>query len=198
MAPVGYGAIEYANVDSAQPGTGKQAYRGNVAPTNYKVMVGTHMRNGQPIENGGMLLSGPHGLTHGSFWDGTANTILVCETKESSYASWYDGTLNWLVGNDPNQPRPGIRDQSPWTGASLAINRGYDPAKPGTVAYLKKTLASNSPQNDVWWGPSSDHAGGIVCHVFIDNHTTGITDQCDPEFYRTRHTERKRTEPAPG
>ena len=35
----------------------------------------------------------------------------------------------------------------------------------------------------MWWGPSSDHGGGIVCHVFVDNHTIGITDQCDGATY---------------
>jgi type II secretory pathway pseudopilin PulG len=182
-APAGYGAADYVNVDTEQPGTGRQAYKGNVAPTNYKAMIGTHMRNGAPVENGGMVLSGPHGLAHGKFSDGTSKTILACETKESGYASWYDGTLNWLVGNDPNRPAPSSDDKSPWTAPVVAINRGFDPTKPGSLPYLKKTLTSNSPQNDVWWGPSSDHSGGIVCHVFVDNHCIGITDQCDPETY---------------
>ncbi len=182
-APAGYGAPEYAKVDSKQPGAGSQAFKGMVAPTNYKVMVGTHITDGAPVENGGMLLSGPHGLTHGSFSDGTSKTILACETKEAGYASWYDGTLNWLVGNDPNQPAPSSTDRPPWTAAALAINRGFDPTKPGSIPYLKKTLTTNAPQNDVWWGTSSDHAGGVVCHVFVDNHTIGITDQCDGPTY---------------
>jgi type II secretory pathway pseudopilin PulG len=182
-APAGYGAPEYATVDSDRPGVGKQSFKGMVAPTNYKVMVGTHMTDGAPVENGGMLLSGPLGLTHAKFPDGTSKTILACETKEAGCASWYDGTLNWLVGNDPNQPAPSSTDRPPWTAAALAINRGFDPTKPGSIPYLKKTLTTNAPQNDVWWGPSSDHAGGIVCHVFVDNHTIGITDQCDGPTY---------------
>jgi hypothetical protein len=189
-APTGYGAPEYAK------------RRLKVAPTNYKPMVGTHMADGIPVEDGGMRLTSrtgfkrrdstdrpPNalaqgGLTHGDFTDGGANTILLCETKEASYASWYDGTLNWLVGQDANQPATSQHAYgAPWTGASTAINRGFDPSKPGSLPYLKKSLSSNSPQNDVWWGPSSDHAGGIVCHVFADDHCIGITDQCDPETY---------------
>jgi type II secretory pathway pseudopilin PulG len=182
-APAGYGAPEYATVDSDRAGVGKQSFKGMVAPTNYKVMVGTHMTDGAPVENGAMLLSSKHGLTHGAFSDGTSQTTLACETKESGYASWYDGTLNWLVGNDPNRPAPSSTDKSPWTAADIVINRGFDPRKPGSLPYLKKTLTSNAPQNDVWWGPSSDHAGGIVCHVFVDSHTIGITDQCDAAIY---------------
>jgi competence protein ComGC len=188
-APAGYGAPEYARRRLA------------VAPTNYKPMVGTHMQNGAPVENGGTLLTRPkglshrafadgtanpldqHGLTHGDFADGGANTILICETREASYASWYDGTLNWLVGQDPTRQAPGTNDKPPWTNAVIAVNRGFDPSKSGSVPYLKKSLSSNNPQNDVWWGPSSDHAGGIVCHVFADGHTIAITDECDPQIY---------------
>ncbi len=182
-APAGFGAPEYATVDSKKPGVCNRTFKGMVAPTNYKAMVGTHMRGGAPVENGGMLVSGPHGLTHGSFSDGMAKTILVCETKEAGYASWYDGTLNWLVGNDPNKPAPSSTDKPPWTAADIAINRGFNPRKSGSVPYLKKALTASAPQNDVWWGPSSDHGSGIVCHVFADNHTIGVTDQCDAMIY---------------
>jgi type II secretory pathway pseudopilin PulG len=181
--PTAHGATEYATVDSDRPGTGDRAFKGRVAPTSFKPMVGTHIRGGVPIENGGMLLTGPHGLTHGDFTDGTSKTILVCESKESAYASWYDGTLNWLVGQDPNHAPPGTDDKPPWTGAALALNRGFDPSKPASVPYLRKSLTSNSPRNDVWWGPSSEDPNGVVRHVFVDCHTIGITDQCDPETY---------------
>jgi hypothetical protein len=185
-APPGYGAPEYANVDSNAPGTGSQSFKGRVAPANYKPMVGTHMRNGVPVDNGGMAL-GPIGLTEGAISDGSSRTIFLCETKESGYASWYDGTLNWLVANDPSQSTaPGSStnpDSPPWTSGALALNRGFNPKVSGSVPYLKRTLTANSPINDVWWGPSSDHSGGIVSHVYGDGHTLGVTDQCDAQTY---------------
>jgi prepilin-type N-terminal cleavage/methylation domain-containing protein len=205
-APAGpptYGASEYATVDSNTPGTGSPnpSFKGKVAPTNYKAMVGTHIsKTGTPAkapkENGGMVLTGRSGLTHGAFSDGTSKTILVAETKESSYSSWYDGTLNWLVGNDPNSQSPGTPsgasgDSPPWIPANinLSVNKGYNIALVSSgstlpnVAYLVKANSINTITNDVWWGPSSDHGGGIVCHVFVDNHTIGITDQCDGATY---------------
>jgi type II secretory pathway pseudopilin PulG len=185
-APPGYGAPEYANIDSNAPGTGSQSFKGRVAPTNYKPMVGTHMRNGVPVGNGGMAL-GPVGFTEGAIADGSSKTIFLCETKECGYASWYDGTLNWLVANDPNQPAaPGSSnapDSPPWTNGSLALNRGFNPNVSGSAPYLKRTLTANSPINDVWWGPSSDHSGRIVNHVFGDGHILGVTEECDPEVY---------------
>ncbi len=152
--PTGYGAPEYARVDSDIPGSGTQAFKGKVAVTNYKPMVGTHMKNGVPVGNGGIAV-GPQGFTSNSIKDGLSNTIFFAETRESSYASWYDGTLNWLVANDPNKPAPGASsspDGPPWTNGSVALNRGYDPKTPGSVPYLKKTATANSPLNDVWCG----------------------------------------------
>lgn len=185
-APLACGAPEYAGVDSNTPGSGSQSFKGKVAPTNYKPIVGTHVRSGIPVLNGGMAL-GPTGFTVGAIADGTSKTIALCETKESGYASWYDGTLNWLVATDPNSPAPGMSsapDTPPWRDdAALALNRGFNPAVPGSIPYLKKSLTANSPLNDVWWGPSSDHAEGIISHVFLDGHVIGITDQCDPPTY---------------
>ena len=148
-------------------------------------MVGTHMKNGVPVNNGAFDL-GAKGFTEGCISDGSSKTIFLCETKESGYASWYDGTLNWLVANDPNKVAPGSGanlDSVPWVNASRALNRGFDPKIPGSVPYLKKAITANSPLNDVWWGPSSDHSGGVVNHVFGDGHTFGITDDCDATVY---------------
>jgi len=33
------------------------------------------------------------------------------------------------------------------------------------------------------WGPSSNHAGGIVNHVFCDGHVDGLSDSMDPNVY---------------
>jgi hypothetical protein len=180
--PADQGAPEYAAVDSNMPGNGADSFKGKVAPTCYKPIVGTHMVKGMPAENGGMALTG-NGLTEGKFADGSSKTCLVAESKECGYASWYDGTLNWLVGNDPNRPAPGTDGKPPWTNAAPALNKGYDPTVATSATYLKKTGSANRPQNDIWWGPSSDHAKGIVYHLFVDGHVMGITDACDPATY---------------
>ena len=201
----GYGAPEYATIDSSTPGTGIQAYRGHVAPTNYKAMVGTHISPTGGVggklgvkENGGVSLTAQTGLTVGSFADGTSKTILLAETKESGYSSWIDGSLCWVVGNDPNQVPPGTGnpqnqpDGPPWTTPNIALNRGYNPALAGNTnntipnnPYLlsaKSPIQMQNPQG-MWWGPSSDHGGGIVSHVFCDIHTLGLTDQIDGATY---------------
>jgi len=191
-APAGYGASEYANVDSSTPGTGTQAYKGKVAPTNYKAMVGTHINAKSLKENGGFTYSGNQGLTEGAISDGSSKTIHVSETKESSYAAWYDGAVCWMVGNDPNAAAPGVGaspDSPPWTNPNIAINKGYNPALanqttvPNVVYLAKGKTPIGTMSNDWWWGPSSDHGGGIVSTVYADGHVLGVTDQCDGATY---------------
>ena len=157
------GAPEYASVTSVS---------GKVAPTNYKPIVGTHLVDGVPIENGAMLLTAAKGSTISSFADGMWTTFLVAETKECGYASWYDGTLNWLVTNDPNAAiapgtGSGTAAVAPWTNATVSINVGPTPANPARF-YLPSNLTSNAPINSVNWGPSSDHyMNGVVMHVAL-------------------------------
>ncbi len=185
------GAPEYAGVDSSRPGYGQQAYRGRVAPTNYKAIVGTHItrQNGNlaPLENGIMRLSGATGTKMAEITDGTSKTMLVAETTEWGYASWYDGTLNWLVTNDPNAALPpgkvGAPDQPPWVNAQIGISVGYNPAVPGTMPWLKSGMVSNRTLGNVNWGPSSDHVNGAVMHVFGDDHVIPITNACDAAVY---------------
>jgi prepilin-type N-terminal cleavage/methylation domain-containing protein len=169
------GAPEYASI------------HGNVAPTNYKAIVGTHLVAGVPLENGSMLLTASAGSKIDSFTDGTSKTFLLAETKECGYASWYDGTLNWLVTNDPSAAitpgtGSGAAAKGPWTHAIGSINVGPTPANP-TNYYLPKNLTSNAPLNSVNWGPSSDHSNGAVMHVFADDHVQAVTVLCDAETY---------------
>ncbi len=194
-------STEYAAIDTATPGTGAEKFTGKVAPTNYKAMVGTHICQAAqssgaptsfPLENGAMAISAASGSTISSITDGTSKTFLVSETKELGYCSWYDGTLNWVVGNNPNLGQPGTGTDpntvAPWSGTGVttapgvAINVGPTPANLAT-AYLLKTKYCTPPANNIQWGPSSDHSNGAVMHVFADDHVQAITVLCDPGTY---------------
>ncbi len=194
--PPTYGASEYAGINSSTPGTGTNDYKGKVGITNYKAMVGTHIstKTKQIVENGGFIYSGNQGLTEGAISDGSSKTIFCVETKESSYAAWIDGAVCWLVANDPSAAAPGAStapDSPLWQNPTIAINVGYNlalanvtPVPPNNHFYLPKGKTPiGAMANDWWWGPSSDHGGGIVSHVYGDGHTLGVTDQCDGQTY---------------
>ena len=130
-------STEYAAIDTATPGTGTQKFTGKVAQTNYKAMVGTHICQAAqssgaptsfPLENGAMAISAASGSTISSITDGTSKTFLVSETKELGYCSWYDGTLNWVVGNNPNLGQPGTGTDpntvAPWSGTGVTTAPG--------------------------------------------------------------------------
>jgi hypothetical protein len=199
--PEVYGASEYAAV--VVPVKTPTDYSGKVGITNYKAMVGTHINKSMHlVENGGFVYSGNQGLTEGAISDGSSKTIFCVETKESSYAAWIDGAVCWLVANDPNAttaPGVGGADVAPWDpkNVAIAINVGYNPSLAGVTPippnnhdYLPKAKAPAAASggsmkfaNSWWWGPSSDHGGGIVSHVYGDGHTLGVTDQCDGVTY---------------
>lgn len=190
------GAPEYAKLKSMEPTTGAPpGFVDLPGPTNYKAIVGTHLatagKNAKaPVENGIMLLSARTGATISSISDGTSNTLLVAETRECGYASWYDGTMNWVVTNSPSaKVAPGTNDRPPWINAQIAVNQGCDPAQAKTAAgsagvpYLSSEQSINGIKGNENWGPSSEHTNGAVMHVFADDHVAAITDQCDPQTY---------------
>jgi hypothetical protein len=143
--------------------------------------------------------------------DGASKTPLAGETKEKRISSWYDGTFNWLVGAKHGTtlgaliPVPatlvtttpsnvnGLSVVGKWivgtTGQSSntsghAINVGPSPTTPQAIYMPKNACLDPAVQQyDRLWGPSSDHAGGIVQHVYGDAHVEGITDGIDPNVY---------------
>jgi hypothetical protein len=192
------GAPEYA---SALSGQGV-----NIAPTNYKAMIGTQVLAQHPVEDGGMIMTATRGtsLSTISTGDGTSKTFLCAETAETGYSSWYDGTLCWVVAADPQTSSStpqgtsqngnwGAGSGPPWIAApTISLQSGYNsnlgstPGSGGTSAnhqYLPSSNCSNSPTKGLNWGPSSSHAGNIVMHLFADAHAQGISDGCDPATY---------------
>lgn len=189
----GVGAPEYAVITETTSGA-PAGFVDQPAPTNYKAVVGTHISttgspSKVPLENGAMLLSATTGSTASSISDGLSKTFMVCETKEWGYCSWYDGTLNWVVTNNPNSTAPGTNNLPPWINAVVAINVGYNPALANTAAastnipYLKSSNIYTPMSANENWGPSSDHSNGAVMHVYGDDHVDAITDQCDAQTY---------------
>ncbi len=84
----------------------------------------------------------------------------------------------------------------PSTGTNLgghAINVGHNlpdnatsgaAGVPGNIYYLPSSSVTwPNMSNTRRWGPSSDHGGGIVNHLFGDGHVQQVTDQIDPAVY---------------
>jgi len=175
-----------------------------VALTNYVALAATHMAcmaetitASDTVEKpNGSIVPGA-GLNFRSIADGLSKTLVVGESKEEIYASWYDGSASWGVAAWPNyasQPSKaatvaGVANPNKYwmSNNSLAsLNKGPRPVATDRYALV---ASGNSAIKGVmkggsWeWGPSSEHSGGIVQHVVADGSVQSITDSIDPTVY---------------
>jgi hypothetical protein len=99
--------------------------------------------------------------------------------------SWAGGGNRWTIGTDGTSATGGT-----------ALNYGPT-AKHPTAVFLPTGSFVDSDISKIppgrLWGPSSQHAGGIVNHVYADAHVEAISDQIDPNVYLDRHPQRRRS-----
>jgi hypothetical protein len=123
----------------------------------------------------------------------------LVETKEPAYASWYDGTCAWVVAADPNITngtggKTGVphRDASTnfWrlpaadgkAGSSPGLTINLGPGKP-TASYFYMAKATFGGQDNWSFGPSSDHAGGLILSLFCDGSAHQLSDEIDKDVF---------------
>jgi hypothetical protein len=172
----------------------------SVAISNYVAMTATHLKcaSGEhafPDEfaPNGIIVAWP-AVRNRDVSDGLSNTLMLCESRESRYSSWYDGTVGWVVAADCNGADPTKNANSVWmtTGGS-SIQVGPNRRTP-TVIYLPKSKLSTI-KADREWGPSSEHATRVVNHVYGDDSVHGLNADIDPTVY-LQLTTRAGAEPA--
>ena len=133
----------------------------------------------------------PHkGLSMRSVTDGTSKTVLFCESKEAAYSAWIDGQATWGVGAWPeNIEVPAAQstadgfigfaksDISSITSLAQAAAARHD----YSMIYMEASRFGGS--YDRRFGPSSDHADGVVVHAFADGHVSVIEPHIDRNLY---------------
>jgi prepilin-type N-terminal cleavage/methylation domain-containing protein len=181
----------YAGADTADNG---DYPFGEPALSSYVATAGSHWdtsQSNQFQENGAIGTGGRtrgKGKTIGGLSDGTSKTTLLCETKEEHYSAWIDGQSSWVaatwngvpITRDSNVNTQGVPTYTPQ--AVSAMNYGPTTAdiQAGTEKiYFEGFALSGSGDPNREWGPSSDHAGGVVTHTFGDVHTSSISDSID-------------------
>jgi prepilin-type N-terminal cleavage/methylation domain-containing protein len=112
---------------------------------------------------------------------GTAGTKFQAVCTATSNATAINGQAvagHLIVGTGTS----GGTITPPDAGSSL----NWGPTTTNTLAtYLPLGACAGDPNITVMrlWGPSSNHAGGIVEHVFGDGHVEGMNDSMDPNVY---------------
>lgn len=168
--------------------------RRGVQVTNYVALAATtslHMPD--PSTADGVITPGK-GRKIFSLFDGTSKTLMIAETKEPAFNSWYDGTTAWTTGSpagtvltrSTTAPTRGFLFMS--EGEVSAPQCGPDCLRsdgtPRLYAPNGYTTAGFFGQSgSIAYGPSSDHAGGVVLHSAADASVHLITRDIDPTLY---------------
>jgi prepilin-type N-terminal cleavage/methylation domain-containing protein len=137
------------------------------------------------------------GNSFASFSDGTSKTILLTETREETFTSWYSGFASYGVGAWPNmlgvgEPRgsaaPAAGSTAPitWTlsgvaGGDSSINKG-DRNAANTTKFYQTMSANPHAATARKWGPSSLHPG-VIQAGWGDGRGAVITETVDPDVF---------------
>jgi hypothetical protein len=180
----GIGEPDYASVAPEYQRFSEQYHEyAKVALTNYVAISATHLElvlpsgDGEAKPNGSIFFYSPAGKGPTTIPDGDSHTIIVTETREPGYASWYDGTTSWVVAHDPNSAEPVLRgrrwvcEEAAGCRSSLATSMDEDADGENEAYFYRKRWAGEAPWR---FGPSSMHAGGQVNHLFADGRVLAI------------------------
>jgi prepilin-type processing-associated H-X9-DG protein len=133
----------------------------------------------------------------GSWLDGTMNWLVAARNMDPTSGTaltppvvTYGGvtaTAGWPTASSPYNTAAYAGRLVPNPTASPAgghaINVGSNP--PASIYYIPASMVKWPDQqaNPRRWGPSSDHGGSIVNHLFGDGHVQQVTDSIDPAVY---------------
>jgi len=201
IAITNYNAILGTHIDDIGPAVAPYPLKSASLPNSNNGGMLFRPKDGAPFDIGLKLADIP---------DGLSRTPLVAETRERRFSSWYDGTMNWVVAARHSNPRTGatpisaVSEEPPRIGAppirsrwqigtdgtsatgGTALNYGPAAQNP-TAVYLPTGSLSDPDISGIppgrLWGPSSEHQGGLVNHVFADAHVESISDGIDPNVY---------------
>ncbi len=141
--------------------------------------------------------SGPGGLSlqqrlgFRDFSDGTSKTVQVSEsrinpdTASSFPCRWIMGELMHLASHNGGTYNSAT---GAWSGADtrmILMSGSFTTTVPPTASTIAVGPASLTGMT---WGPSSDHAGKIIGHLFADGHVEFISADIAPNTYHALNT----------
>ena len=132
--------------------------------------------------------------------DGISKSIIACESREREFNAWISGASMWVVVTSPNSLAASsstvglgtdgyiaVKDSGGANvtsdGTGLALNFGSDQATVAPTKKYFKTADWAGGASDRVWGPSSEHAGGVVIHVYADAHAQAIPSDINSTAY---------------
>jgi len=162
--------------------------------TNYRANAGVGpsvpISTGNDFAEGGLTFRSRTGFS--DFADGTSKTVMVSESRQNSR----DGAgapSRWIVSGETfhmASTAPGVRVNSVWNATANPLLQLM--SSPATTvnppaAHSLPMSWGGAPQS-LNWGPSSDHAGKVIGHLFGDGHTEFISADIAPAIYTALNT----------
>jgi prepilin-type N-terminal cleavage/methylation domain-containing protein len=128
------------------------------------------------------------------FSDGTSKTVMISESRVNPDANT-GAPSRWILGELLHMPSHacGTLTGGTWSGADtrLLLMSGSSTT---TVPPTASTVTVGANPVSLTWGPSSDHAGKIIGHLFADGHIEFITSDVASNTYHALNS-RGRGEP---
>ncbi len=174
--------------------------------SNYRANAGISFSGTLPLSSGtsqglgGLSLTQRFGFR--DFSDGTSKTVMVSESRINPSTAT-GGPCRWIDGELMHMPsiNAGILTSGTWSSSTntlLALMSGtFNTNNPPVAATIGNVLTfPNAATVSLNWGPSSDHAGKLIGHLFADGHCEFISSDIAVNTYSAINTS-KSGEPVP-
>lgn len=140
------------------------------------------------------------GLRLSEMKDGISKVLIAAESRETAINAWISGASMWVIAASPNAlDADKVEIRRSKIDQFVAIMRGDEQVEDDSGAGLALNFGTdvlNAPQGDLYllasqwatgldraWGPSSEHSGKVVIHVFADAHAQAIPAGIDATAY---------------
>ncbi|MFM8496428.1 MAG: DUF1559 domain-containing protein [Planctomycetia bacterium] len=162
--------------------------------SNYRANAG--IAQSPTVPTSASTTAGLGGLSHlqrvgfRDFSDGTSKTVMISEsrinpdTTTGAPCRWILGELFHMPSINCGTLSGGVWTGSPTTRLTLMSGSNTTTLPPGGINHF---LGADGSQN-LTWGPSSDHAGKIIGHLFADGHVEFIGADIAANTYQALNT----------
>jgi type II secretory pathway pseudopilin PulG len=187
------------NTQVSGSGNGVSNYRANAGINNARTVP---LSTGSNSGMGG--LSATQRLGFRDFSDGTSKTIQISESRINPFTSPYSGLgepCRWISGELFHMPCTAAGTlgsaANGWSGGNMddTLGRMSSSSTTSNPPASYPVVLGGSTVN-LTWGPSSDHAGKIIGHLFADGHVEFIGADVAVATYEALNT-RSVGEPIP-
>ncbi len=185
----------FANRNAPNPNGAFQMNGTPSSPTDFYGTIGSRLSSIVDGTSKTVMCAETKERGFGSWYDGTMNFLTAAREVNLSNGSNLTIPVTTLGGTGGMPPAQAPYNSATYQGklvptdvanGGTAINVGHNPPDPsgfGVYYYPANLMTAPIQVQPRRWGPSSDHGGSLVNHLFCDGHVQCVTDGIDPSIY---------------